>query len=79
MNGARASGRRTNPLWRLAAASLSLLALVISERLVASSGDPALDAEAVALPRRCSPVPFPPPEFGHGHVITLTVPIRFNR
>jgi TonB family protein len=30
---------------------------VLSARLIGSSGNPALDAEAVSLPRRASPVP----------------------
>jgi protein TonB len=51
---------------------------VLSARLVRGSGDAALDAEAVALPRRASPVPAPPPNIGGGSV-TLAVPIRFNR
>jgi periplasmic protein TonB len=51
---------------------------VTSARLVNSSGDRRLDEEAVALPRRCSPVPAPPADLGRGP-ITLTVPIRFNR
>lgn len=51
---------------------------VISARLVGSSGDSALDMEAVSLPRRASPVPTPPADVG-GVTITLTVPIRFNR
>ncbi|MEH2514736.1 protein TonB [Bradyrhizobium sp. AZCC 1610] len=51
---------------------------VLSARLVRGSGDAALDAEAVALPRRASPVPAPPPNVGGGSV-TLAVPIRFNR
>lgn len=51
---------------------------VLSARLVRGSGDPALDAEAVSLPRRASPVPAPPPNVGGGSV-TLAVPIRFNR
>jgi len=50
---------------------------VLSARLVRSSGDAALDREAVALPRRASPVPPPPAGFG-GTTITLSVPIRFN-
>ena len=50
---------------------------VLSARLVRSSGDAALDREAVALPRRASPVPAPPAGFG-GTTITLSVPIRFN-
>jgi protein TonB len=51
---------------------------VLSARLVRSSGDGMLDAEAVSLPRRASPVPAPPPNIG-GSSITLAVPIRFNR
>ncbi|WP_213774036.1 energy transducer TonB [Bradyrhizobium sp. dw_78] len=51
---------------------------VLSARLVRSSGDAALDEEAVSLPRRASPVPEPPPDVGGGS-ITLAVPIRFNR
>jgi protein TonB len=51
---------------------------VLSARLVRSSGDAALDREAVALPRRASPVPAPPDGFG-GATVTLSVPIRFNR
>jgi protein TonB len=51
---------------------------VLSARLVRSAGDPALDAEAAALPRRASPVPAPPPNIGGGS-ITLAVPIRFTR
>jgi periplasmic protein TonB len=50
---------------------------VLSARLIGSSGDSALDAEAVSLPRRASPVPPPPPNIG-GRVITLTVPIHFD-
>jgi protein TonB len=51
---------------------------VLSSRLVRSSGDAALDAETVSLPRRASPVPAPPPNVGGGS-ITLAVPIRFTR
>ncbi|EAQ36898.1 TonB like protein [Nitrobacter sp. Nb-311A] len=51
---------------------------VLSARLVRSAGDGMLDAEAVSLPRRASPVPAPPPNIGGGS-ITLAVPIRFNR
>lgn len=50
---------------------------VLSAHLIGSSGDSALDEEAVALVRRASPVPAPPPDFGSGS-ITLTVPIRFS-
>jgi periplasmic protein TonB len=50
---------------------------VLSAHLIGSSGNPALDAEAVSLPRRASPVPAPPSDFG-GAVLTLTVPIHFG-
>jgi periplasmic protein TonB len=50
---------------------------VLSARLIGSSGNAALDAEAVSLPRRASPVPAPPPDFG-GAVLTLTVPVHFG-
>lgn len=50
---------------------------VLSARLIRSSGSKALDAEAVALARRASPVP-PPPNVG-GSSIVLAVPIRFSR
>jgi periplasmic protein TonB len=36
---------------------------VLSVRMIGSSGNPALDAEAVSLPRRASPVPAPPAGF----------------
>ncbi|MGE3150032.1 MAG: TonB family protein [Pseudorhodoplanes sp.] len=51
---------------------------VLSSRLAGSSGDSVLDAEAVSLPRRSSPVPAPPPNIG-GQTISLSVPVRFNR
>lgn len=52
---------------------------VLSARLTASSGDTALDAEAVSLPRRASPLPAPPAGIGTGGSVTIAVPIRFNR
>ncbi|WP_245315030.1 energy transducer TonB [Labrys sp. WJW] len=52
---------------------------VTSARLAASSGDAVGDTEAVALVRRASPVPAPPPGlFGSGP-LTLSQPIRFNQ
>jgi protein TonB len=51
---------------------------VISARLVGSSGDAALDDEAVAMIRRASPVPAPPDGVG-GSVLALAVPVRFSR
>lgn len=50
---------------------------VLTAHLIRSSGDPALDEEAVALPRRASPLPAPPSEVG-GSTLTLAVPIRFD-
>lgn len=47
---------------------------VLSSQLVRSSGHAALDAEAIALMKRASPVPAPPA----GVARTITVPIRFN-
>lgn len=47
---------------------------VQSVSLTRSSGVPALDEEVVALVRRASPVPAPPP----GVSRTIVVPIRFN-
>lgn len=52
---------------------------VLSARLARSSGDSALDAEAVALARRVSPLPPPPAELGHGGSILLAVPVRFGK
>lgn len=52
---------------------------VLSARLARSSGDTALDQEAVALARRVSPVPAPPADIGQGGSILLTVPVRFGR
>ena len=51
---------------------------VLSASLVASSGDARLDAEALAMVRRSSPVPAPPTRAGSG-LIRLAVPIRFDR
>lgn len=52
---------------------------VLSSRVVGSSGDSALDAEAAAMIRRASPVPAPPAGVGGGGAISLSVPVRFNR
>jgi periplasmic protein TonB len=49
---------------------------IVSVRLIASAGDPALDKAAVGLLGRASPVPPPPSERG---VVNLSVPIRFDR
>jgi len=50
---------------------------VLASRLVRSSGDTALDQEAVAMMHRASPVPPPPPEMGGN--VTLVVPVHFDR
>ncbi|ADP71734.1 TonB family protein [Rhodomicrobium vannielii ATCC 17100] len=51
---------------------------VLWARLTRSSGSSQLDAEAVSLARRASPVPAPPAEMARG-TITLSVPLRFTR
>ncbi|AMB44196.1 energy transducer TonB [Methylobacterium sp. AMS5] len=48
---------------------------VTGARLIASSGNAALDAEAVAVMYRAAPFPPPP----GGQPMTLTVPMNFNR
>lgn len=58
--------------------SINRTGVVTSARLVRSSGDGALDSEAVGLVRRASPVPAPPSDVG-GTSISLTVPVRFAR
>lgn len=50
---------------------------VLSTQVVKSSGNKALDAEAMALAKRASPVP-PPPADVTGKTLFLTVPIRFS-
>ncbi|MGX9393964.1 TonB family protein (plasmid) [Nitrobacteraceae bacterium UC4446_H13] len=52
---------------------------VVSARLARSSGDRVLDAEAVALARRASPVPAPPAGMGGRGTLSISVPIRFDR
>ncbi|TXI12461.1 MAG: TonB family protein [Rhizobium sp.] len=52
---------------------------VLTARLIGSSGDPTLDAEAVSLPKRASPLPAPPPGMAGGNSIPPTVPVRFDR
>lgn len=51
---------------------------VLSARIAGSAGDSALDQEALALARRASPVPPPPPDVGRGGNVTLSVPVRFS-
>lgn len=50
---------------------------VLSARLVGGSGSASLDAEAVAMVRRASPVPAPPPDMPGGS-FSFTVPVLFN-
>ena len=49
---------------------------VVSSRLERSSGFPALDEEAVALPKRAQPLPKPPADVT-GDTIELVVPVQF--
>jgi protein TonB len=49
---------------------------VLSSRLERSSGFPDLDREAVALPRRASPLPKPPDD-KPGDTLELVVPVEF--
>jgi protein TonB len=49
---------------------------VLSSRLERSSGFPDLDREAVALPKRASPLP-KPPEDKAGDTLELVVPVEF--
>ncbi len=51
---------------------------VLSARLLRSSGNAALDAEAVAMARRASPLPKPPAGIA-GDNLNLTVPVRFSQ
>ncbi len=51
---------------------------VMSAQVLASSGNKALDAEAVAMTQRASPVPAPPADIA-GDTLYLKVPIRFKR
>lgn len=50
---------------------------LLEARLVRSSGDAALDAEALALPERARPLP-PPPEHIGGARIEVVAPVRFT-
>lgn len=51
---------------------------VLGVRLVGSSGNASFDQEAVAMVRRASPVPPPPPDVPGG-TINFTVPVDFTR
>ncbi|MEI7712185.1 MAG: TonB family protein, partial [Rhodospirillales bacterium] len=50
---------------------------VTSAQIDRSSGFPALDAEALALAQRVTPLPPPPPEL-LGETIVLVIPVRFS-
>jgi protein TonB len=50
---------------------------LVSSRLIASSGSPSLDREAIEMVKRSQPFP-PPPAALAGAEISLTVPVRFN-
>lgn len=52
---------------------------VISTRLAASSGNGGLDADAVAMVVRASPVPRPPADLSRGGNVSVTVPVRYLR
>ena len=47
---------------------------VLSAQISRSSGHPALDAEVLALVRRASPVPAPPPDVPR----QITAPVQFR-
>lgn len=51
---------------------------VLGVSVAQSSGDPALDAAAVDMVRRASPVPAPPTAIAKSRM-SLTVPVRFSR
>lgn len=70
-SGASSNGTAT------VAFSINRSGQVTSTRLAHSSGDSALDQEAVSLPKRASPLPKPPDGVGSGS-IALIVPIRFG-
>ncbi|MFT0861533.1 energy transducer TonB [Ancylobacter sp. G4_0304] len=69
---ARAAGHQGRPR---VAFSIDRSGRVLSVRLVGSSGNASLDAEAVEMIRRASPVPPPPPDITG---LNFTVPVLFN-
>lgn len=69
--GESASGRAR------VAFSINRAGQVLSVRLAGSSGNASFDEEAVAMVRRASPVPAPPPEVAGG-TISFTVPVLFS-
>jgi periplasmic protein TonB len=50
----------------------------MSAHVLTTSGNKALDAAAMALTQRASPVPAPPSDIA-GETLYLKVPIRFKR
>jgi protein TonB len=50
---------------------------VLAVRLVTSSGTESLDEEAMAVVRRASPLPVPPPEMMAGEAVSVAAPITF--
>lgn len=68
---ASASGRATVTF------TISRDGQVLSARLASSSGKADLDADAVAMVERASPMPAPPAELP-GRTITLTIPINYR-
>lgn len=58
--------------------SINRAGAVTGARLSRSSGNSALDSEAVALVRRASPVPAPPAHIS-GSSVSISVPIRYSR
>jgi protein TonB len=51
---------------------------ILSARLITSSGNTALDKEALALAQRASPLPAPPADLT-GATLSLRAPIRFKK
>ncbi|TCK31355.1 outer membrane transport energization protein TonB [Ancylobacter aquaticus] len=62
----------------MVAFSINRSGQVLSAQLARSSGNPRFDEEAVAMLRRASPLPAPPPEVG-GSTIRFTVPVNFTQ
>ncbi|MFL1461488.1 energy transducer TonB, partial [Roseococcus sp. DSY-14] len=61
----------------LVAFTLDRAGRVLGARLARPGGSPELEAEALALPQRASPLPPPPAELP-GETLTITVPVRFS-
>ena len=50
---------------------------VLSAQVIKASRSTSLDAEAIAMLKRASPVPRPPDDFG-GEAVELVIPIEFT-